>query len=301
MMTKYGGAWPTMVTPYTPGLQIDVPAYREMIEWTIERGAGGLYANCLSSEMYLLDPDERLTLAAEAVKAAGGHVPVAATGNLGDNLQEHIRFCQRVADTGVDVVMLLVPEFHDNDADLERYYMTIAEQVDARLGLYECPVPRSYHLGVDLVRMLAQSGRFFAYKETSCDLAKIDALLRLTDRTPLSLLQANTSYLLRSIQSGALGTMSTAAVWLPDLVAAVIERGIAGDSAAERLQGELCALHMVQRLVHPQGAVYLLRKRGLSLTPRSRNPRSPLTPEVLQALDYCAERWFDAGGNLTAL
>ena len=196
--------------------------------------------------------------------------PVAATGNLGDTIEAHIALCRRVADAGADVVMLVVPEFYDNDADLERYFLTIADAVDAPLGLYECPVPRAYHLGIALVEKLARTGRFVAFKETSEDLAKIVALLRATQGTPLALLQANTPYLLDATRAGTPGTMSIAAAWLPDLVAAVIEAGCAGDPDAERLQAELCAMEMVQRVVHPQGTKYLLGKRGVPITPASR-------------------------------
>jgi len=301
MGEKYKGAWPTMVTPYDEDLQIDLGAYRDMVEWSIARGVGGLYANCQSSEMYLLDEQERLTLVREAVRQSAGRVPVAATGNLGETVADQIRFCQQVADAGADVVMLVVPTLHDNDADLERYYLEVCDQVEAPLGIYECPVPRSYHLGVPLVRTLAETGRFVAYKETSCRMEKIEALLEVTRDTPFSLLQANTPYLLASVRAGALGTMSTASVWLPDLVAAVIDKGQAGDADAERLQGELCVLHFVERLAHPQGTKYLLHKRGLEISPRSRHESSPLTPEVLQGLDYCAERWFDGEGNLVIL
>lgn len=300
-MNKHRGAWPTMVTPFDENLRIDVAAYRDMIDWYVDHHVGGVYANCLSSEMYLIDPEERLTLASEAVKAAGGRVPVAATGNLGDTEAEHIAFCRRVAETGVDVVMLVVPSGLDNDADLQNYYLRVADQVDAPLGLYECPVPRSYHLGVDLVRTLAHSGRFVAYKETSCDLTKIETLIEVSRDTPLSVLQANNPYLVRSIQAGGLGTMTTAAIWLPDLVAAVIDGTQAGDPDVERLHGELCVMQLVQRVVHPQGAKYLLSKRGVPIHARSRYPQSPLTPEVLYALDYAAQRWFQSDGSLVVL
>ena len=141
-MDKYGGAWPTMVTPYDHTLKIDVGAYRATVEWYVERGVGGVYANCLTSEMYQLAPDERIVLVQEAVAAAAGRVPVAATGNLGETTAEHVAFCQAVADAGADVVMLVVPDFLVTNADLERYYFAIAKEVDAPLGLYECPVPR---------------------------------------------------------------------------------------------------------------------------------------------------------------
>jgi len=299
-MPKYHGSWPTMVTPFDPDLQIDVGVYRAMIDWYVTHGADGLYANCLSSEMYLLDEDEQLLLVTEAVSAARGRIPVAATANLAETVEEQVRFCRRVADCGADVVMLIVPPAYENDAELERYYLNLAEQVDAPLGLYECPVPRRYHLGVALVQTLAQTGRFVAYKETSCDLAKIHALIEVTKDTPLSLLQANVSYLLEAVKAGAPGTMSIGSICWPDLVGAVIEKGKAGDPDAERLQNILCAVYWVHKCVHPAGSKYLLSKRGVPISHRSRVD-STLSPETIYGLDCSAVEWFREDGSLIAL
>jgi 4-hydroxy-tetrahydrodipicolinate synthase len=290
-----------MITPFDDNGKIDWLAYREMDEWYISHNVGGLYANCQSSEMYALDNDERVQLAVEAVKVAGGRVPVAATGNLGESIEEHIALSRRIAETGVDIVMFVVPTLHDNDDDLRGYYFTLAEKVDAPLGLYECPVPRRYHLGIDLVRALAQSGRFVAYKETSENLEKILALQEVTGDTPLSLLQACSAYLLESVRAGGLGSMCIAAIHLPDLVAAVIKKARAGDPDAERLQAAHSAMHLAQRAAHPHAAKYLLCKRGLPISDRCRRQNAFLTPETRRALDYAARDWFDHTGELRVL
>jgi 4-hydroxy-tetrahydrodipicolinate synthase len=290
-----------MITPFNARGQIDWAVYRKMVAWYLERGVGGLYANCQSSEMFTLDNEERVRLAAEAVEVARGHVPVVATGNLGETLEEHIALCRRIAATGVDAVMLVVPTFHDNDADLERYYFEIAAQVDAPLGLYECPMPRRYHLGKDLVAALAQSGRFVAYKETSEDLEKIRALQTITNDTPLSLLQACSSYLVESVQAGGLGSMCIAAIHLPDLVAAVIAKTQIGDPDAERLQAAHSAMHLAQRGNHPHGSKYLLSKRGLPISARCRQPGLELRAETRHALDAAARAWFTEDGELRVL
>lgn len=297
MPNSFSGAWPTMVTPFDENLQIDSGVYQAMIAWYLEHNVGGLYANCLSSEMFHLSNPERLLLVREAVRAAAGRVPVAATGNLGKDLPEHIRLCKQTADAGADLVMLVVPEFLDHDDDLERYFMTLANTVPGQLGLYECPVPRGYHLSVDLVEKLARTGRFSAYKETSCDIDRIRALLTATAGTPLSLLQANTPYMLAAAQAGAPGSMTIAAIWVPELVAAVIARAAQQDARAERLHAHLCALKLAQRSVHPIGSKYLLSKRGVPIAPRGR-AHPPLRAETITALDYAARAWFHPDGRL---
>jgi 4-hydroxy-tetrahydrodipicolinate synthase len=293
---QYAGAWPVMPTPYDSEMQVDHGVYREMLAWYLAHGVGGIYALCLSSDMYLLSDEERLSLVRGAVAAANGRVPVAATGNLGATIGEHVARCRRVADAGADVVMLVVPEFCANDEELLAYYLDIAEQVPGPLGLYECPVPRAYHLGVELVRALANTGRFVAFKETSCDLDKIRAILQATAGTPLALLQANTPYLLEAVRAGAPGSMSIATNWVPELVGAVIRQ--AQSPEADRLQAHLCELEMVERQLRPLGLRLLLACRGLPIQMHTRVNAPPLPAEVLRALDYCASRWFAPDGAL---
>jgi 4-hydroxy-tetrahydrodipicolinate synthase len=287
-----------MLTPFDARMRVDRGAYRETVAWYLEHGVGGLYANCLSSEMFHLDAAERLLLAADAVAAAGGRVPVAATGNLGGSLAEHVRACRRVAGAGVDVVMLVVPDWVSTDEALEQYLVAVAEQVEAPLGLYECPVPKPYHLGLELIGKLARTGRFVAFKETSCDLEKIRRILEATAGTPLALLQANTPYLLEAVRAGSPGTMSIASIWLPELVAGVIDAAQVGDPCADGRHARLCAMEMVQRVVHPLGTKHLLAKRGLPFEMRSRSAAGSPPPEVLRSLDACAGLWFDRNGAL---
>jgi 4-hydroxy-tetrahydrodipicolinate synthase len=294
---RYAGSWPVMVTPFDAGLALDLGAYRAMIAWYLEHSVGGLYANCLSSEMYDLDDDERVALVREAVRAAAGRAPVAATGNLGEDVAAHVRLCRRVAEAGADVVMLVAPPFFGDDGALERYFSEMADAVDAPLGLYECPVPRPYHLGMPLVRKLAQSGRFVAYKETSCDLAKIRSLAEVVRGTPMSLLQANVPYLVEATRAGAPGSMSVAAIIVPELVAEVIAAARSG-SPTESLHARLCAIHLAQRQVHPHGSKYLLAKRGVPIATHARQQPSPLSAEVLAALDHSARHWFEQDGSL---
>jgi len=300
-MEKLGGAWPTMITPFAEDGSIDWGAYREMVAWYVTMGVGGVYANCLSSEMYDLSDEERVRLGREAAAVADGRIPVAATGNLGEGIDAHLDLCRRMAAAGVDVVMLVVPPDLSTHEELARYYGTIAVRVDAPLGLYECPVPRRFHLPDDLVAELADSGRYVAFKETSENMVRIRRLIERTQASPLSVLQACNAYLLDSVRVGGLGSMSIAAIHLPDLLREIIAKGLAGDPDADRLQHLLSAIHLAQRCCHPQGSKYLLAKRGLPIAARCRDARKTLSAEARTALDQAAEVWFGADGTLRGL
>lgn len=297
---KYNGIWPVLVTPYNDDLSIDINGYRKMLEWYLTFDIGGLYANCQSSEMTELTDDERLLLINEAIKVVDGKVPIAATGNFGNNIDQHIEFTKKVEDTGADVVMLTVPTFHNTDEELEKYYLTIAEKTEAELGIYECPVPRSYHLGLDLVKVIADSGRFFAYKETSCDIDKIKKFIDITEETPFALLQANVPYLLESLKLGAPGSMNIAANWIPDLQVEIAKKAMLADTEVDNLNNALCALEMAQRSIHPMGVKYLISKRGIPIKPLTRYPRT-LSLEERYSLDQASKLWFNDDGQLRIL
>ncbi|MCA9734592.1 dihydrodipicolinate synthase family protein [candidate division KSB1 bacterium] len=295
---KYGGTWPTMVTPFDENLKIDFGVNKEIVEWYLRFDIGGLYPHCLSSEMYFLSAEESVQLVTETVKTVGDRTNVVATANLGESQEQHIEFARRIADTGVDALMLLVPSFLQTDNEMEKYFLTMAEKLDLPLGIYECPVPRRFHLSVPLVKKLAETGRFVAYKETSCQFEKIMALHDVTKDTPMSLLQANAPYLLDVCRRGVPGSMNIASIWLADIVATVIRLAQAQDPMAESLHAKLCNLEMVQRSGHPVSSKYLLAKRGLPIGIHSRTGDSGFSAEVKTSIDYIMRDFITPEGDL---
>ncbi|KAA3618901.1 MAG: dihydrodipicolinate synthase family protein [Calditrichaeota bacterium] len=287
-----------MVTPFDKNLHIDFAVNREIIEWYLQFDIGGLYPNCLSSEMYFLNNEERIQLVSETVKVVNGRVKVVATANLGDSVEAHMDFARRIADTGVDALMLLVPEFLNSDSELEKYYLKMAETLQLPLGIYECPVPRKYHLGVSLVKKLAETGRFVAYKETSCDLKKILTLYEVTKNTPFALLQANAPYILQVCRAGVPGSMNIGSIWLADIAASIIRMAHENDAMAESLHSRFCMLEMVQRSAHPVSSKYLLSKRGLPVPIHSRCGDVGFSEEVKASIDYIMRDFLTAEGNL---
>jgi 4-hydroxy-tetrahydrodipicolinate synthase len=276
-LARYGGAWPVLLTPFDADGAIDGVAYEAMLRWYLERGVGGLFAVCASSEMFQLSAAERLRLAREAVRVVAGRVPVVATGAFGDDAAAHVESVRRTADTGVDAVVLLLPPFAPDEAELGRYFDAILAGTDCRLGVYECPVPVPRSLPPALTARLAQTGRFVCFKETSCHLPTLAAQCAATAGTPMAVLQANAPYLLEARRLGCPGSMCISADVVPELVRDVL--ALPDDLAAGPLR-RLCAVEALRRVSHPAAAKFLLAERGLPIGLTCRKPGATLSAEV---------------------
>jgi 4-hydroxy-tetrahydrodipicolinate synthase len=57
MNTLPRGFIPVMLTPFNDDLSVDYATLRKLCDYYIDNGAVGLFANCLSSEMYELTAD----------------------------------------------------------------------------------------------------------------------------------------------------------------------------------------------------------------------------------------------------
>ena len=53
------GVWPVMLTPFTDDNRVDYDSLEKLINWYIENGVAGLFADCQSSEMFFLSLEVR--------------------------------------------------------------------------------------------------------------------------------------------------------------------------------------------------------------------------------------------------
>ncbi|TAK20257.1 MAG: dihydrodipicolinate synthase family protein [Chloroflexota bacterium] len=273
---QYAGAWPVLLTPFHEDQSIDWSTYEAVLEWYIDRGVGGLFAVCLSGEMFELTAEERFMLARTAVRVAGNRVPVVATGNFGDDLAGHIDSVKRTADSGVSAVVLVLPTFARTDRELLDYFDTLIAQTSCSCGLYECPVPERRLLSPAVVKHVAESGRFVCFKETCCDPSILAAKCAAAAGTNLAILQANTPLILEARRLGCTGSMCISANVAPELVHSVLE---APDGDAEELHQRLCVVESLIRHCHPAGSKFLLGERGLPITMAGRAKRDALDLE----------------------
>src|SRR5690554_5351124 len=201
------GAWAVMMTPFDDNLKIDYPALKALISWYEDAGMSGLFANCLSSEMYNLSEEERIELTRFVVD--NSRLPVVSTGTFYESPEENIDFIKKIYRTGVDGVVLITSILVGKDSD-ERAFLdavhTIVENTgNIPLGLYECPSPYKRLVSAEALAQIVATDRFVYLKDTSCVAETVNEKIRVSQDSLLGIYNAHSPDALDTIRHGGAG------------------------------------------------------------------------------------------------
>jgi 4-hydroxy-tetrahydrodipicolinate synthase len=291
---------PVMITPFNLKAKVDLDAVSKLVEFYIAAGVKGLFANCLSSEMYSISEDERLELTRHIVRQVHGRVPVVATGSFGLTIEDKAEFAKKIYDTGISAVILITGHFANvDDSDgvlLSNFDKMFRLTPGIPLGTYECPAPYKRILSAEVFKKLIDSGRLVYHKDTSIDLEKVKAKLALvTDDTKMEFFDAHTPNAMNSLQMGARGMSSISGNFYPEILVWMCNNATNPErkEEVEWLQSELTRVDPLIHIAYPMSAKYFLRKRGLPVRTISRAHVLELTPEQKQTLDAIYENFME--------
>jgi 4-hydroxy-tetrahydrodipicolinate synthase len=195
-----------MITPFTDDNKIDFKAVKDLTDWFIASGCDGIFAVCQSSEMFFLSEQEKLDLAKAVLDTTVGRVKVIASGHTADDKSKQIEELGRMAETGVDAVVLVsnrVAKQNQGEDIFRNNFDDILRQLPGVVfGLYECPYPYLRLLTTDFIKDCAEKKRLVFLKDVSCSLAVEKERIAAVMGTELSLFNANTATLLDSLIVG---------------------------------------------------------------------------------------------------
>jgi 4-hydroxy-tetrahydrodipicolinate synthase len=282
---------PVMITPYKQNGQIDYDTLSKLIDFYTAAGARGLFANCASSEMYALSPDERLALTKHVVRRVGGKISVVATGSFGETPEEKAGFTKKIYDTGVNAVITITGLFakaEESDAVLMRNYQTFFNLTgNIPLGTYECPSPYKRILTPEVFRFLLKSGRMRYHKDTTIDFDKVKVKIELAKGSNLEFYDACIANTMYSLQAGARGMSPICGNFYPEIVSWMCNNAENPDRQEDvkYIQAQLTKTEDLIARIYPLSAKYFLRKRGLPVELISRLNNDPLTASQQEVLD----------------
>jgi 4-hydroxy-tetrahydrodipicolinate synthase len=281
------GFIPVMLTPFTHSGAIDFDALTALTEFYLQAGAAGLFANCLSSEMFELDDDERIQIINHVVKVTNGAVPVVATGTFGGAIEDQADFVKDVYDTGVQAVIgitgLLAEQDEPNTAFNARVNELIELTPGIPLGFYECPVPYKRLLSAEQLGQLVGTGRVIYHKDTCLDLEQIKAKLAATQNHPdFGLYDAYMVHAVESLKAGSAGLSCIQGNYFPELIVWLCDHYNDSGMVAQvqQVQQFLIDNMDVMHTVYPTVSKYFLQQRGLKLSTFTRRNVGNFTTDV---------------------
>lgn len=282
---------PVMITPFDLKAKVDLDAVSRLIDFYLDAGVKGFFANCLSSEMYSITEDERLQLTEHIVRYVNGKVPVVATGSFGLTIMDKSEFTRKIYDTGIEAVIMITGHFanvdDNDDVLLQNFEKMFRLTGNISLGLYECPAPYKRILSPGVFSTLLDSNRLIYHKDTSIELGQVKAKLELIKNARMEFYDAHTPNAMDSLRMGARGMSSISGNFYPEILVWLCNNALNPDKQEEVkwLQSELNRVDPLIHQAYPMSAKYFLRKRGLPIRTISRAHALELTPEQKQVLD----------------
>ena len=284
-----------MVTPYDNSGEIDYDGLGKFIKFLEAGGADGLFAVCQSSEMFFLNPVEKIRLA-EFVKKESS-LDVIASGHTQTGHVEQLEAMKAMEQTGVDAVVLLSNAFNTEDEDddallnrldwfLNNFNSTIP------LGIYECPYPYKRLLSDRVFKYIVNTGRFRIMKDTSCRADIMESRLKIIGEANFGLYNANAETIAWSSLHGAAGYSGVHANISPFLVKYVMDNPIPGSIFEARAHGLLYELSKFMASGHyPAIAKVMLKQMGIFKNCSSRAMDSSLiTASEIETAKIFTER-----------
>jgi len=235
----FSGSIVALVTPFTLDNRIDFNVLTQLIEWHIAAGTSGIVLAGTTGESVTLSPDEKVLLAAEAVKIAKQRIQILV-GNGSNNTAESIVLTQRLNGTGISGYLTVTPYYNKpTDDGLFAHFSAIAAATSLPIILYNVPSRTLCDLNNALVLRLAELINVVGIKDATADLArmiKLKAQLKENNITDFSLLSGDDASAVDFCLAGGKGVISVTANVAPAEIAQIQQLILSNKLASEQNQ-----------------------------------------------------------------
>lgn len=249
---KYCGVVVPMITPFTPDGQIDEPAVGRIVEVLVGGSVGGIFPLGTTGEAASIDPAQRRRMVEATARAAGGRAMVYA-GIASNCFRESVEAAKDYAKLGIDAVVAHMPSYYPlSDAEIENYFLRLADATPLPLVLYNIPVTTHHHIALDVVEKLSGHGNIVAIKDSANDAQRLVELLKRTGgRGGFPVLLGSSAQYAHGLKQGGVGMVPSGAHLVPEQYQAMYTAAMRDDWATvEALQRETdatCARYLKGR------------------------------------------------------
>ncbi len=291
MSTKIGGAIVAIITPFKDG-KLDEAGLKNLIEWHIDQGTHCIVPCGTTGESATLSHEEHMRVVELTIEAVDGRVPVIA-GTGSNSTSETVMLTKHAKDAGADAALVITPYYNKPSQEgLYRHFMTVAEECQFPMILYNVPGRTSVNMLPGTVARCAQNEYVIGIKEATGSLKQVSQVVR-SCPDDFIVLSGDDFTAFPTMAIGGKGVISVASNIMPAEMAEMMNACNAGDyETARSIHLKLFPLFEVMFIdTNPVPAKTALAMMDKISSDEVRQPLAPVTPDskerikaVLQSL-----------------
>ncbi len=292
MQSPITGIYHILATPFTPELEVDYASLRRLVEFQLDKDAGGLTILGVLGEAAKLTVDERTRVMETVLEVVAGRVPVIVGASHPEAAQRVALSRAAVAAGALGVMIAPPPMPGYTDDDLIALYAEVASAMDAPIVVQDFPPVNNVTMTPDMLARLAEqipTARTLKLEDPPL-MEKISAIRARTDHFAI-LGGLGGMFLLEELARGAAGTMTGFA--FTEILVAVYRAWVAGDrTRAEAIFDRYLPLirYENQPVINLTIRKELLYRRGAMATPLLRAPFTPIDAGTHDELTWVLQR-----------
>jgi 4-hydroxy-tetrahydrodipicolinate synthase len=226
------GVWTALVTPFNQNNELDLPAFRKILQDQKAAKVSGVIPCGTTGESPTLSLEERKTLITTAIQELKGSGVQVFAGTGTNNTRESIELSSWAALQGVDGVLIVTPYYNKpSQAGLISHFTQIAEAVNCEVMLYNVPGRTGVSLTTETILNLAKHPKIRTLKEATGNVAFTSEILDTLAQAglPLDLLSGDDATFLPLLSVGAVGIVSVSSNIIPKAMVELYAAASSGD------------------------------------------------------------------------
>ena len=174
---KLTGSFVALITPFNRDGSVDFTAFRDLLNFHESHGTAAVLIMGTTGETALVSPEEKKRIVVECAKMKSAKMPMffGCTGNNTDTTIANVRFAK---DNGADGAILAAPAYIcAPEADIERFFLDVADATDLPLGIYNNPPRVKSDLNWDHLLRIFKHPNYVVHKESTARVGQVAQVL----------------------------------------------------------------------------------------------------------------------------
>ena len=171
------GSFVALITPFNKDGSVDFAAFRTLLKFQEDHGTAAVLIMGSTGEASMLSPEEKKQIIVETAKMKTARMPIffGCTGNNTEATIANVRFAK---DNGADGAILAAPAYIcAPEADIERFFLDVADATDLPLGIYNNPPRVKSDLHWDHLLRIFKHPNYVVHKELTARVGQVAQVL----------------------------------------------------------------------------------------------------------------------------